>query len=85
MINCHAIPEGNARYCECCGYEKNFFQNNLLDDWETERREKEERKKASYKEMEEQEKAERQRMDDEWEKVELQLTLGGGEYMTDID
>ncbi|WP_226677282.1 ImmA/IrrE family metallo-endopeptidase [Mesobacillus jeotgali] len=39
---CGTMLDGNARYCIKCGYESTFYQQNLLDKWEDEKKEKEE-------------------------------------------
>lgn len=39
VSSCGAILDGNARYCKC-GNVSTFFQQGLLKDWETERKEK---------------------------------------------
>lgn len=31
--SCHAILQGNARYCVHCGNESTFYQQDLLEDW----------------------------------------------------
>lgn len=38
---CGTILDGNARYCIKCGNESTYYQQDLLDNWETERYQKE--------------------------------------------
>ncbi|MBT2718803.1 ImmA/IrrE family metallo-endopeptidase [Bacillus sp. ISL-57] len=35
---CGTILDGNARYCIKCGFESTFFQQDLLDDWQKEKK-----------------------------------------------
>lgn len=39
---CGTILDGNARYCVKCGHESTFFQQDLLDDWQKEKKRVEE-------------------------------------------
>lgn len=38
---CGTILDGNARYCTKCGHESSFFQKDLLDEWNKEKRARE--------------------------------------------
>lgn len=42
--NCEAKLDGDARYCTKCGNESTFFQQGLLKDWKTEKKEIEQEK-----------------------------------------
>ncbi len=45
---CGTTLPGNARYCYKCGNASTFFQQDLLDSWEVEKHEKEEKEKLPF-------------------------------------